>query len=323
MKNCIHCGAELPEQASFCPCCTAFQKEKRTLTVNQKPEQLRLWPVLVVLAALAVVLGAALWLWTHGREPSPPPEAAAMEASLPSEIPSPSPSLLPSPSPSPAPSYTAAVTGPVVAHGAMTFHYERTPLDTIGELQALLDLLGMQMMEGDSAVIYLPCTTYEGDLVIPVGNIRILGTSNPGPTTLRGSVTIPQVSSGLVEITGLQVEGNGSGVGLTTAAPTIIQCCTFQNWEVGIEFTDGGWACARHSTFRDNLVGLRMNSAWYNHSDTAFEGNAFLNNGIGVQIFCITGDICLNFQESLFEDNVIDLDNPQGYLVAMPEDPEG
>ena len=55
-KTCKNCGAELPDEASFCPHCTGNQTEK---TVVKPP---RLWRKKAVTAALCLVLIAVLIL---------------------------------------------------------------------------------------------------------------------------------------------------------------------------------------------------------------------------------------------------------------------
>ena len=59
MKKCMNCGAELPEEASFCPHCTAIQNEKHQL-VPRWPRRKWLWIVGGAAAALAI---AVLCLW--------------------------------------------------------------------------------------------------------------------------------------------------------------------------------------------------------------------------------------------------------------------
>ena len=57
-KNCIQCGAPLPEEAAFCPRCATFQLQRHT--VSEIPtEKMEWWVgVLCVLLALALLHGA-------------------------------------------------------------------------------------------------------------------------------------------------------------------------------------------------------------------------------------------------------------------------
>ena len=54
-KTCIRCGAALPEEAAFCPVCTASQMERQTMALPRRRR--RVWPVsagCLLLAALAL-----------------------------------------------------------------------------------------------------------------------------------------------------------------------------------------------------------------------------------------------------------------------------
>lgn len=59
-KNCIQCGAPLPEEATFCPRCATFQLQRHT--VSEIPAGRRQWlaVILCALLALALPVGAAL-----------------------------------------------------------------------------------------------------------------------------------------------------------------------------------------------------------------------------------------------------------------------
>ena len=63
-KKCIHCGAELPEDASFCPHCAQSQIEKAEVTPP------RLWRKKALIAALCVALAAVIALiWVLFQRP--------------------------------------------------------------------------------------------------------------------------------------------------------------------------------------------------------------------------------------------------------------
>lgn len=77
-KNCIHCGAPLPEEAAFCPRCTTSQL--RRYTVAEIPAGRRQWwaGVLCVLLALALPVGAVLLRGVPERS-AETPAALSME----------------------------------------------------------------------------------------------------------------------------------------------------------------------------------------------------------------------------------------------------
>lgn len=72
-KKCIRCGAALPEEAAFCPCCTATQIHRRTISVTPPTTRRNQWWIgaLTALAALALPVGAVLWSSTARVETLP------------------------------------------------------------------------------------------------------------------------------------------------------------------------------------------------------------------------------------------------------------
>ena len=73
-KKCIRCGAALPEKAAFCPCCTASQIHRRTISVTPPATRRNQWWIgaLAALAALALPVGATLW--SSAAQVETPPE---------------------------------------------------------------------------------------------------------------------------------------------------------------------------------------------------------------------------------------------------------
>ena len=86
-KKCIRCGAALPEEAAFCPCCTASQIHRRTISVTPPTTRRNQWWIgaLAALAALALPVGAALWSSTPQAETLPPEDTLPLTVSRESE----------------------------------------------------------------------------------------------------------------------------------------------------------------------------------------------------------------------------------------------
>ena len=86
-KKCIRCGAALPEEAAFCPCCTASQIHRRTISVTPPPTRRNQWWIgaLTALVALALPVGAALWSSTPQAETPPPEDTLPLTISRESE----------------------------------------------------------------------------------------------------------------------------------------------------------------------------------------------------------------------------------------------
>lgn len=85
-KTCLRCGAALPEEAAFCPVCTASQMERQTMALPRRRR--RVWPVAagcLLLVALALPIGAALWSSAAQAETQPPEDTLPLTISRESE----------------------------------------------------------------------------------------------------------------------------------------------------------------------------------------------------------------------------------------------
>ena len=86
-KTCLRCGAALPEEAAFCPCCTATQIHRRTISVTPPTTRRNQWWIgaLAALVALALPIGAALWSSAAQAETPPPEDTLPLTISRESE----------------------------------------------------------------------------------------------------------------------------------------------------------------------------------------------------------------------------------------------
>ena len=82
-KECINCGAELPDGASFCPHCETVQRDKLPMSAPPRRRG-RIFAVLGGVLALALAFGGGYFL---GRSPSP--GAPAAESPAPADTPAP------------------------------------------------------------------------------------------------------------------------------------------------------------------------------------------------------------------------------------------
>lgn len=64
-RSCPHCGARLPEEASFCPRCAQGINARREIASPRRIPRRALYGSLAVLAVLALILAA--WLHTRPR----------------------------------------------------------------------------------------------------------------------------------------------------------------------------------------------------------------------------------------------------------------
>ena len=64
-KNCPRCGARIPQEAAFCPCCARSVNSRKEIHPPRRLSRRAVRIALVVLASLALVLAA--WLYTRPR----------------------------------------------------------------------------------------------------------------------------------------------------------------------------------------------------------------------------------------------------------------
>ena len=66
-KRCIHCGAELPEDASFCPVCAQSQVERQKVSPPR-----RRWkrPLTIFVTLVIIIAVAGVSVWRLGNVPT-------------------------------------------------------------------------------------------------------------------------------------------------------------------------------------------------------------------------------------------------------------
>ena len=94
-KNCIHCGAALPDEAAFCHTCAQSQLEKQ-LSMPPKPRSRRPLIAAAILAAAVLVLSIAYFIPRQTDAPSPDESTVS---ALPSELQEETPAPAESPEP--------------------------------------------------------------------------------------------------------------------------------------------------------------------------------------------------------------------------------
>ena len=198
------------------------------------------------------------------------------------------------------------------------FTPENTPLDTVEEVQALLDSL--EELTGGEALtvveIHLPPVTYDGGITIP-RDVNLYGAEEGGRTTFTGPIHIePSRNTGLSWIYNLDLVGSGEGVGFSSSGRAFLQGCRFDRWRTGVLMQDNlvsAWDC----TFENNEVGLHFNADTGSFSDDRYMGDVFRNNGTAVLLERIPSEEALSFPESVFSGNGADIDNRCGQEVDL------
>lgn len=207
-------------------------------------------------------------------------------------------------------------------HAAKTYTYtpEDAPMDTLEDLQALLEKIG-RTAEADAEInIYLPPVTYAGELVLNRLAVNLYGSLDQ--TGARTAFTSPvhlTYSSGVISyFEGIDFTGSG-GTGISAMSRLHLTNCRLSGWDTAVSCSENAWVNADQCVFSDNGVGLRINNAVPNISDSRFEGNTFQNNETAVLLERVGVDLALDFPGSVFAGNGTDIDNRCGQELELDQ----
>ena len=191
----------------------------------------------------------------------------------------------------------------------VSYYPETVPMDTAEELQTLLDQIE-QEADADTAVcIYLPPVTYDGEIKIGAGSYTFYGGSDgENRTTFAATVSVDAKPDQFVEIYGVQFIGSG-GVGLSANSSVFLIDCVIEGWDVGAISKDGSWVGAINSIFRNNKVGLQLDTYQSACSAPIYRNNVFADNEIGFLITNLFSTQVVTFPETVFSGNGEDIVN--------------
>lgn len=204
-----------------------------------------------------------------------------------------------------------------------TLEYDSTdaPMDTIEELQALVDEIADTVSAEDVVTIQLPPVTYQGGLNLGQRPFNLTGSAdNAGNrTAFTGPVLLDFPDVGLSYFEHINFIGDGTGVGISTTARLHLTDCRVSGWETGVLCTGTAWVNADDTLFDGNTVAFHFNSTGHNVTDTQYERNRFRDNGTAILLESVPTDISLKFPDTIFERNGTDLDNRCGQTLEINE----
>ena len=185
------------------------------------------------------------------------------------------------------------------------YHWEDTPMDTVEDLQALLDQTAQEIAPSDLVYIYLPPVTYEGGITIRDRSLNLYGSADEGGnrTTFTGPVQVVAPDGEIAYLQDIDFVGRGSGTGLSGSAPFRATNCTFTGWDTGVYAYGTSWVNVIGCSFQSNGIGFHFDSTgdYANHS--MYNDNRFFGNDVAVRLDNVPTDITLNFQGSIFRAN--------------------
>lgn len=200
-----------------------------------------------------------------------------------------------------------------------TYTPEDVPMNTVEDLQALLEEIGRTAEEIAEINIYLPPVTYDGELVLNRLAVNLYGSlDRTGRRTAFTAPVLLTYSSGAISyFEGIDFTGSGEGTGISTLSRLHLTNCRLSGWDTAVSCSERAWVNADQCIFSDNGVGLRINNAVPNISDSKFEGNTFQNNQTAVLLEQVGVDLALSFPGTIFTGNGTDIDNRCGQELDL------
>lgn len=192
------------------------------------------------------------------------------------------------------------------------YHPDSEDMSDLPALQALIDRLAEETDQKDNVNLYLPAVVYTEPLILHGRSFNLIGCEENGRrTTFAAGIQMRNMDGGnwISYFTGLDFVGDGTGVGLSTAARAWAKECRFTGWKTAVLCYGTTWANTTDCAFTDNGAGLYYNAVGNCVSDTHFTGNTFTGNGVAVRLENVPTDVELNFSGSVFTGNETDIDN--------------
>lgn len=199
------------------------------------------------------------------------------------------------------------------------YHWQDYPMNTLEELQSLMDDIAAQVNPADEVILYLPPVTYEGDLELCRSFEFHGNTDGAERTVLKGSLTMLE-TGGYYWINyfyDLDFMGDGTNTGITALSKAWAIGCSFTGYKNGLLTQGGAWVNVTECTFADNEVGLFYNSTGQSVSDDRFFDNTFTDNGTAVLLMSVPTDLTLYFDGTTFSGNGVNVDNRCGHSVDL------
>lgn len=198
-----------------------------------------------------------------------------------------------------------------------TYSTADTPLDTAEQLQALLDDIAGACDADTSVTVYLPEVTYDAPITMGCA-VELVGSG----TTFTAPITVAPLKNtdltrAFVRFRQINFTGDGSGTGITAAAPTYLEESRVTGWAVGALAVNGGWVYLHGGYIGGNGVGARYDSAYSNSYTYTIRRIDFLNNTTALELLCLPPNSYAALDDCRFRGNGTDVYNPGGYRIEV------
>lgn len=199
------------------------------------------------------------------------------------------------------------------------FYPEDVPMDTMEDLQSLVDEINDTITSDIIVYIHLPAVTYQGNLALEERSINLVGSESPDGrrTTFTGTLQATAQNGYICQFKDLDFVGDGEGVGVSASARINFTNCRLSGWRTGVLCYGNSWVNLKDCVFEGNTVGFHFNSASNNPNDHMYSDNLFQNNETAVLLESVPSEQALYFDGTRFSRNSADIDNRCGQEVSI------
>ena len=198
----------------------------------------------------------------------------------------------------------------ITATRTLDYRYQDYPMQTIEELEALMDEIEQEVSPDDTVNLYLPPVTYSEPLVLDQREYDLYGcTDGTGRTVFTQGIQLRYGSGAISFLRDLDLTGTGSEVGISAASRVWAERCNFTNLKTGMLIYGEGWGNLSECRLTNNQIGLHFNSTGQSVSDQDFENNRFEGNATAILLENVPTDVTMDFPGTVFTGNDIDIDN--------------
>ena len=201
------------------------------------------------------------------------------------------------------------------------FYPEDVPMNTLEDLQALVDEVNETIPSDIIVYIHLPAVTYEGSLVLAERSLNLMGSENPDGSRTAFTDTLQATAQKgyICQFSGLDFVGPGEGVGVSASARINFTGCYFAGWRTGVLCYGSSWVNAKSCTFENNTAGFHFNAVSDSSNDHMYSDNLFQSNETAILLERVPGDQALYFNGTRFSRNGTDIDNRCGHEVSIAD----
>ena len=198
----------------------------------------------------------------------------------------------------------------------VAYSYVDTPMETTEQVRDLIEKTIKEETPETILRLQLAPVTYEGELILDRHSAFLEGTEKDGRrTTFTDTIRVSTRQPDLTTIANISFEGNGDKTALTATEGVYVNGCSFSGWDIGADAQNGSWISLTNCIFEDNRIGFRFNSSLASFSNPYYEGLAFRNNGIGIQLLMVPGNKTMTLTGCVFEGNDTDIEDPEGRIT--------